>query len=38
MAYLYPTPKRDEAVIEVLHGKEVSISFAIHSIVGHLNQ
>ena len=33
MAYNYPSPKRDESVIEVLHGKEVSISLAIHSLL-----
>ena len=33
MAYNYPSPKRDESVIEVLHGKEVSISLDIHSLL-----
>ena len=36
MAYNYPSPKRDESVIEVLHGKEVSISFDIHCFVRYI--
>ena len=38
MAYNYPSPKRDESVIEVLHGKEVSISFDIHCFVRYIKR